>query len=206
MSTVEAPPMMAATDLSELTPLLIDAVTFGRMLDAEVFPDDVRVELWDGRIYAKMAKTQAHAVAGNLTALCLTRALPDGWFPGGENPVTINQQRVPLPNLVVLRGTPKDYIDRRPEPADVGLVVEFSLSSLRSDIGPKLAGYATANILAYWVLDLIKNVVLVFERPIPAEGRYESIQIIAIDQTVPLRLDGILIAEIPAIDLLPVRA
>lgn len=204
----EAPPTLTGVGPPPTAggaPYRFSAATFGRMLDAEVFSDDARVELWDGQVFEKMAKTQAHAVAGNLASLCLTRVLPDGWFPGGENPVAINPQRVPLPDLVVLRGTPKDYIDRRPEPADVGLVVELSLSSLKDDVGAKMVGYAAAGIPAYWVVNLVANLVLAFERPIPAEGRYESSQAYAIGQSVPLRLDGILIAEIPAADLLPIR-
>ena len=189
----------------EVTPYLISAATFGRMLQAEVFPDDDRIELWDGWIYEKMAKTQAHATAGNKTNRVLTRTLPAGWFVGNENPVTIQQVRVPLPDLVVLRGEPDDYLNRLPSPADVGLIAEFSLTSLKYDTGAKLAGYAAANIPVYWVLNLIDNVILGFERPLPAERRYESAQTHTIGQTVPLRLDGLLIAEIPVLDLLPVR-
>ncbi len=211
MSTVQDSPASIAfsTDAPSALPeeklFLFTAELFGRMIDAEVFAAEDRVELWDGRIYEKMAKTQAHTVSGNKTLLALVRHLPAGWFPGSENPVTINQSRVPLPDLVVLRGVPDDYVDRRPAPADLGLIVEFSLTSLRSDTGSKLAGYAEANIPVYWVLDLIKNVVLVFERPIPAERRYESAQTYAVGQAVPLRLDGVLVAEIPALDLLPIR-
>jgi len=208
MSLVQDPPTIAE-DASTLTagivPYLFTAEVFGRMIDAEVFADEDRVELWDGRIYEKMAKTQAHTVSGNKVNHTLTRLLGNGWFTGNENPVTINQYRVPLPDFVVLRGIPDDYIDRRPSPGDVALIVEFSFTSLRSDTGSKLAGYAEANIPVYWVLDLIKNVVLVFERPIPAERRYESAQTYAVGQAVPLRLDGVLVAEIPALDLLPIR-
>ncbi len=190
---------------AEVETYLISTAVFRRMLNAEVFADHDRVELWDGRIYKKMAKTQAHAVAGNLASIVLGRLLPDGWFPGSENPVTIDQGRVPVPDFVVLRGHPKDYIHRSPRPNDVGLIVEFSLTSLKFDIGAKLAGYASANIPVYWVLNLVENVILVFERPVPAERRYESSQTYAVGQSVPLRLDGVLIAEIAALDLLPVR-
>ena len=189
----------------EVAAYLISAATFGRMLQAEVFPDDERIELWDGRIYEKMAKTQAHAVAGNLVAFQMARVLPVDWFAGSENPVMMNQVRTPLPDLVILRGAPKDYLNRLPLPADVGLIAEFSLTSLRYDTGAKLAGYAAANIPVYWVLNLIDNVILGFERPVPAESRYESAQTYTIGQTVPLWLDGTLIAEIPVLDLLPVR-
>ena len=212
MSTVQDAPATAsrvdepATLVPEnASPHWIDATTFGRMLDAEVFPEGARVELWDGRIYEKMAKTQAHTVSGNKTNRVLTRTLRTGWFVGNENPVTINQQRVPLPDLVILRGEPDDYNGRRPSPADVGLIAEFSVTSLKSDTGFRLVGYAEANIPVYWVLNLIDNVVLVFERPVAVEGRYELAHTYSVGQSVPLRLDGVLVAEIPALDLLPVR-
>ena len=213
MSTVRYAPATAllAPGIAPLvpedaTPHLISAATFGRMLEAEVFPDDSRIELWDGRIYEKMAKTQAHAVTGNLVALELARVLPAGWFQGSENPLTINQARIPLPDVVILRGSPKDYLHRLPLPADVGLIVEISVTSLRFDTGAKMVGYAAASIPVYWVLNLVANVILVFEQPNPTERRYQSAQIYAVGQAVPLRLDGVLIAEIPSLDLLPVRA
>ena len=203
-TTIDEPEAAIAIPL-EFEHYLISAGVFRRMLEAEVFADDDRVELWDGRLYRKMAKTQAHAVAGNLASLVLGRLLPEGWFLGSENPVTINQGRVPIPDLIILRGLPKDYIHRSPTPGDVGLIVEFSLTSLRFDVGAKLAGYASANIPIYWVLNLVENLILVFERPVPSERRYESSQVIAVGQSVALRLDGVLLAEIPALDLLPIR-
>ena len=204
-ATAPVAPEIAPPVPEDVTLHMISATTFGLMLEAEVFPEDSRIELWDGRIYEKMAKTQAHAVTGNLVALELARVLPAGWFLGSENPLTINQGRIPLPDLVILRGTPKDYLYRLPLPADVGLIAEISVTSLRFDTGAKMAGYAAAGIPVYWVLNLVENVILVFEQPILTERRYESSQTYAVGQSVPLRLDGVLIAEIPALDLLPIR-
>ena len=212
MSTVQdaSPANTGAAEIqpagSEPTPHHFTAEAFFRMIDAGVFGDDDRVFLRDGRIYEKMAKTQAHAVAGNLAYLTLARLLPAGWFPGGENPVTIGTSTVPLPDLVVLRGNPRDYLRRRPEPGDVGLIVEFSLSSLKFDTTTKLGDYAGANIPVYWVVNLAANVILVFETPIPAERRYEVARTYAVGQSIPFRLDEVPIAEIPAADLLPASA
>ncbi len=205
----EAPPTVLTPDTASSSPAgmpyLITADVFRKMLEAEVFADEDRVELWDGRIYEKMAKTQAHAVTGINVTMTLVRALPPGWCLSGENPIALGEKSTPLPDFAVLRGAGGDYLARRPNPADTGLIIELSLSSPKYDMGVKLAKHAEASIPAYWVLDLSENVVQVFERPIPTERRYESSQVFAVGQSVPLRLDGVLVAEIPAKDLLPVR-
>jgi len=186
-------------------PYLISVEEFYRMLEAEVFPREARVGLWEGRIYEKMAKTQAHAVAGNKATMALVRALPPGWFVGGENPVTVGPKRAPLPDLIVLRGAPDDYLDRRPGGADVGLVVELSLTSLKFDTGPKLAAYASAGIPAYWVLNLVDGVVHVHSDPIPVESRYASSATVRRGESFPFQLDGVPVGPIAASDLLPAR-
>lgn len=207
MSTVqEPPPAVPAHSTPGMSPFVITAEVFLKMLEAEVFGDEDRVELWDGRIYEKMAKTQAHAAAGIGVTMTLVPILPAGWCLSGENPVALGPELTPLPDFAVLRGGRDDYIARRPGPADVGLIIELSLSSLKHDTGAKLAAYAEAGNPAYWVLNLLENVIEVFERPVPAERRYESSQVYAVGQSVPLRLDGVLVAEIAAVDLLPVRA
>ena len=209
MSTVQEPPALASETgqpASELIPFQFTAVAFDQMIEAGIFPRDDRVELWDGRIYAKMAQTQAHAAAGINVTMTLPRFLPPGWCLSPENPVALGPKETPLPDFAVLRGRGNDYRSRRPVPANVGVLVELSMSSLRPDTGVRLTGYARANIPVYWVLNLIENVILVFERPVPTEGRYESMRTYAVGQAVPLRLGGILVAEIPALDLLSAQS
>jgi Uma2 family endonuclease len=202
MSTVMEPPI--ETTLEEV-PYLFSTEEFYRLLETEFFPDDARVGLWEGRIYKKMSKTQAHAVTGDKIHRRLDRALPAGWYVGGENPVTVSENKAPLPDLVVLRGEPDDYIDRRPGTADVGLVVELSFRSLKVDTGTKLAAYASAGFSAYWVINLLDRVIHVYSEPVPAEGRFASMTTVKPGETVPLALDGVQVAMIAASDLLPIR-
>ncbi len=205
MSTALEPAPVDAPPSSEESPYLFGVDDFYRMLELEVFPRESRVGLWNGRIYEKMAKTQAHVVSGNKVYITLVHALPQGWFVGGENPVTVAPDKAPLPDLIVLRGAPDDYIDRRPVAADVGLVIELSLSSLRIDTGPKLAAYASAGIPAYWVLNLKEGVIHVYSDPIPSEGRFASMATVGRDGSVALTLDGVPVGPIAASDLLPAR-
>jgi Uma2 family endonuclease len=189
----------------EESPYLFRTDEFYRLLETEFFPREARVGLWDGRIYEKMSKTQAHSIAGNKVNRFLVRALPDGWFVGGENPVTVSPTRAPLPDLVILRGEPDDYKKGYPTATDVGLIVELSVSSLKFDQGTKLAAYASAGMPAYWVLNLVDNVILVSSEPIPSESRYATMATFKPGDFFPLILDGIQIAMIAASDLLPVR-
>ena len=204
MSTVLGQPPVEATPTPDESPYLISTDEFYRMLESEIFPEEARIGLWNGWIYEKMSKTQAHAVASILATTTLTQVLPPGWCLSGENPFTVSQNKAPLPDMIVLRGTGKDYIKRRPEAADVGLVVEFSHSSLKIDTGSKLEAYARAGVTAYWVLNLKDNVIQVYENPVPAEGRYASMRIAGRDDSIPFTLDGTLVATIAALDLLPI--
>ncbi len=198
-SPVEAPP------IPEEIPYLFTTDEFYRLLENEFFPREARVGLWEGRIYEKMAKTQAHAVASMKANITLIRALPPGWSLSGENPITVSENKAPLPDLIVLRGEPDDYIDRRPGAADVGLVVELSFTSLKVDTGSKLESYARAGVSAYWVLNLKDQVIHVYESPIPAEGRFDAVATVAPGGSFPFTLDGAQVALIAASDLLPIR-
>ncbi len=189
----------------EGTPYLFSTEAFYRMIELGVFPRESRVGLWDGRIYEKMAKTQAHAVAGINVTMTLMRAVPPGWCFSHENPVTVGPNKAPLPDVVVLRGIGDDYLDRRPVAADVGLVVELSLTSLKFDTGAKLAGYASAGVPAYWVVNLVDGVVHVYSDPIPAEGRFASSATVARGESFPFALGGVPVGPIAASDLLPGR-
>jgi Uma2 family endonuclease len=203
-SILERSPVDASATPEE-SPYLFSVDEFYRLLESEFFPREARVGLWDGRIYEKMAKTQAHAVAAMKANNTLTRILPPGWTLSGENPLTVGPRRAPLPDLIVLRGDPDDYIDRRPGGADVGLVVEFSLTSLKADTGPKLAAYASAGIPAYWVLNLVDGVVHVYSDPVPAESRFASAVTVKRGESFPFTLGGVPVGPIAASDLLPIR-
>ncbi len=204
MSTVQEAPIVHPSIVADPEPFLFSAEAFEKMIAADVFGDEDRVELWDGRITTKMAKTQAHASAGINVTMTMVPLLPPGWCLSGDNPVALGPKSTPLPDFTILRGRGNDYKQRRPTPVDAGLLMELSVSSLRADLGFRLATYAAAGIPVYWVLNLITNVIIVFERPVPAERRYEATQTYAIGQSVPFWLDGIQVAEIPVINLLPV--
>ncbi len=113
---------------------------------------------------------------------------------------------MPLPDLTLVRGAADDYTrrGRRPEPVDVGLVVEVAVSSVREDTGPTLEQYARSLLPVYWVLNLIARRVEVYSRPVVREGlgHYDAANTYGPGQSVPLVLDGQEVAQILVEDLL----
>ena len=187
----------------DFTPYRWSADKYLAMVDANIFPGEARVFLWDGEIYEKRARTHAHVTASNKAFLAIVRALPEGWFPGAENPVKIGDQKVPLPDLVLLRGVPDDYRVRYAEAGDVELIVEVAVTSLQGDLGPKLQGYARAGIPMYWVIDPVGDSVRVFSDPEPDSGVYGSAAAHVRGDAIPLSLGAADPLRIAIDDILP---
>ncbi len=204
-TSIVIPEKERATPVAD-RPYRISSDEFFQMIEAEIFPPERRVYLWDGRIYEAMAKTVPHsATFANILAV-FARTIPPDWSLWPENPITIAEDRAPLPDVVRVRDTPNDYArrGRHPVPADVGLVVEIAKSSVRTDTGAKLEAYARAMVPAYWVVNLITRRVMACSEPRveDALGIYGQVTTYGPDEAVPLILDGREFARLPVADLL----
>lgn len=211
MSTVAAPEVVPEIEQLHVPahregdlPYLFSNDEFLEMVEADVFPEGVRVYLWDGRVLQKMAKKMATDVAGLMFNKVLSRIVPDGWLVGAENMVVAGIGRIPLPDFTILRGNPQDYMAHRPSAADVGLVVEISYTSFKHDSGPKMAGYARAGFPTYWIANLIGGTLIEHRDPLPDEERYASVRTYARGESLSLILDNTTLGPIAVNDLIPV--
>lgn len=64
--------------------------------------------------------------------------MPDGWYVDAQEPITLDDSE-PEPDVVVVRGNTRDYLDRHPDPQDLALVVEVADSTLERDRTAKSA-------------------------------------------------------------------
>lgn len=62
---------------------------------------------------------------------------------------------------------------RRPQPADVFLIIEVAHSSLKFDRGEKARLYAKSGIRDYWIVNLVDRCVEVYRDPL--RSRYQSL-------------------------------
>jgi Uma2 family endonuclease len=168
---------------------------FLRMIEAGDFPEEARVYLEDGRIYEKMAKTNAHGMLAAAFAMTLTRKLPVGWSVIPEAQIRLDAKNSPLPDVMVIRGSdPRSYVaeGRYPDARDIGLVVEIAVTSLAKDLGSNLERFARNKVPNYWVADIPGKRILAHSKPrvVKGLGTYTQVDIIQRGGILNLVLDG----------------
>ncbi|MBI3272364.1 MAG: Uma2 family endonuclease [Planctomycetes bacterium] len=177
---------------------------FHQMLRAGILTENDPVELLEGWLVAKMGKNPAHRAATRLVRAALERVVPAGWYVDSQEPIT-TQDSEPEPDVSVIRGDTRMYLDRHPGPEDVGVVVEVAEASIERDRNFKMRLYARAGISIYWLLSLVDNRLEVYTGP-TGPGPAPNYRVRAEhgrEDMVPVILDGREIARIPVKDLLP---
>jgi len=91
-----------------------------------------------------------------------------GHYVRGQKPLAIDANSEPGPDVAVVRGGPRDYVDQHPTAA--ALIVEVADTSLSFYRGRKAAAYARNGIPEYWVLNLCDR--LLHVHCVPAGGVY----------------------------------
>jgi len=177
---------------------------YERLIDHGFLHEDAPVELLDGLLLVKEPQHSPHRTAVLLVARALERAFGEGWFVQTQSPIILDDRSEPEPDVCVVRGAPRDYVDAHPRHA--ALIVEVAQSGLDIARGRKARGYARARITDYWIVNLVDRVLEVHRepaRPGPARPRwgYASIETLGADGTViPLAVPS---AAIRVADLLP---
>jgi Uma2 family endonuclease len=162
------------------------------------------VELLEGWLVRKMTKNRPPVIATALLRRALEQVVPSGWYVAPQEPITTLDSE-PEPDLAVVRGAERDYPDRHPGPQDLGFLVEVSESSLEQDRGAKKRIYARAGITIYWLMNLIERQIEVCTDPTgPIDSPdYRHRRDYGADNAVPVVLDGVEVARLPVLQLLP---
>jgi Uma2 family endonuclease len=174
------------------------------MIRAGILTEDDPVELLEGWLIPKMPKNPAHRVATHLIRQALERLVPTGWYVDTQEPITTSDSE-PEPDVMVVRGETRHYLDRHPGPPDVALVVEVAEATLQRDRLFKKQLYARARIPIYWIVNLADNQVEVYGEPSgPAEQPdYRQRREYGLSEAVPMMIAGIEVGRIPVRELLP---
>ena len=174
------------------------------MIQAGILTEDDPVELLEGWLVTKMPKNPRHRVATQLTREALAQVLPSGWHVDAQEPITTADSE-PEPDVVVVQGNRREYVDRHPGPQDIALVIEVADSSLQRDRSSKKRLYAAAAITEYWIINLIANQVEVYIEPSGAgtQADYRHSRSYALSDAVSVVLEGREVGSLPVQDLLP---
>jgi Uma2 family endonuclease len=138
---------------------------YDRLIELGVLHEDEPIELLGGQLVVAEPKSSPHATAVRLTAQALRRAFGPGWVVLVQDPIALDDESEPEPDIAVAAGGERDYRDAHP--AQAALVVEVSLSSLVFDRRHKGSLYARAGVPDYWIVNLVDRVVEVRRHPAP---------------------------------------
>ncbi|MBC6471457.1 MAG: Uma2 family endonuclease [Hormoscilla sp. GM102CHS1] len=138
---------------------------YHQMIRSGILDSDDKVELLEGWLIPKMAKNPPHRAATKLTRNALEAIAPDGWYVDSQEPITLDDSE-PEPDIVIVGGETRDYLDGHPGGPDVALVVEVADSTLERDRILKQRLYARAGIPVYWIVNLVEGQLEVYSRPV----------------------------------------
>ena len=177
---------------------------YERLIDHGFLDEDDPIELLDGLLLVKEPQHSPHRTAVLLVAKALERAFGDGWFVQTQSPIILDGRSEPEPDVCVVRGSPRDYVDSHPRgPA---LAVEVAQSGLGIARWRKAAAYARAGIADYWIVNLADRVLEVHRepaRPGPALRHWSYVSTDTLDATASIAPLAAPSAGIRVADLLP---
>lgn len=142
-----------------------------QMAEAGILNPDERIELIEGEIFEMSPVGGPHIKRINDVTKLLNRSLGDRVEVSPQNPVRLDDRSEPMPDIAVLRDRGEN--DDVPVVSDVLVFFEISVSSLRRDLGSKLALYARAGVPEVWAFDV--NGQRLVRHADPSDGQYRRV-------------------------------
>ena len=173
---------------------------YEQLISTGILSEDARVEFLDRLLVKQMPISPRHAGTTHLIGRRISRRLPEPWEVRSQSPVRLGEME-PQPDLAIVRGEGTLFLSRHPLASEIGLIIEVADTSLLRDQRDKSRIYADAGIPAYWVVNLIDYRIEAYADPDQTPA-YRSVTFFSRGESIPLMLDGQVIAEISTDDLL----
>ena len=160
------------------------AAEYNRMGEVGILHEDDRIELIKGEIRTMPAIGDRHIATVIALNQVLTQLLGPRAFVSIQNPIRLDDESEPEPDVTVLKPRRDYYRAGKPRPGEILLLVEVADSSLDYDRGEKRDLYAHSGIQEYWVVNLVADEVEVCRDPTP-QG-YGSISLVGPQGTLAI--------------------
>jgi Uma2 family endonuclease len=157
---------------------------YERMTAQGIFGPDERVELVEGEIVVMPAKGTRHTTVVGIIGDAAQAAFGAGYAVRVQDPLAIDPDGEPEPDVAVVVGRRDDYLDKHPTTAV--LVVEVADTTLAHD-RRKAATYARAQVQDYWIANLVQGVLELHRDPVQGpDGKwsYANVKSFAAGATV----------------------
>jgi len=182
----------------------IPRARYDAMVASGALEEDDPIELLDGLLVVKERQTPRHAATASAVEHTLRSVFIRGYHTRMRSPIALDDMSEPEPDVSVVRGRIRDYVNEHP--AKAALIVEVADASLAKDRLVKAPLYARAGVADYWIVNLVNQVLEVYRRPVKVSShrlgwKYGSVRLLRRGATVtPLAAPR---AKIRVADLLP---
>jgi len=136
-----------------------------RMAETGVLRPDARVELVNGEIIDMSPIGPFHGGLVKRLSRFFNLKAQGRWTVSTQDPLHLDNQSEPQPDVMLLKPTPDDYTSRHPQAEDVFLLIEVSESTLDYDRDEKLPVYGRAGVAEVWIVNLNEAMVEVYRDP-----------------------------------------
>lgn len=159
---------------------------YHRLMDAGILKDGDPYELLDGWITLKMTHNPAHDVCVDLLSEFFSQQLPKGWRPRIQSSICLSASE-PEPDVAIVRGSARDYLQTHPTPDTIALVIEVADSSLDRD-RLKAQLYSNDLVARYWLINLAERVIEDYTQPISKgeKSKYKVMRRVEADEQISL--------------------
>lgn len=182
----------------------ISVERYHKMIEVGTLTENDRLELLEGLLVEKMTVNPPHSFTTGQLYDELTAVLPPGYFVRSQQPMTTADSE-PEPDVMVVAGEKRRFVDRHPGPTDVLLLVEVSDATLQLDQTWKKRIYAQAGIPVYWIVNLPERQIEVYSEPSgpAAHPAYRHLVTFQEDDDIPVVIAGKETAVFSVRELLP---
>ncbi|MEH2304738.1 Uma2 family endonuclease [Nostoc sp.] len=157
---------------------------YHKMLESGILTEDDRVELIRGEIIEMSPIGTKHAACVNRLINLLVELLGKRVIVAAQNPVALNDNSQPQPDVALLKPRDDFYATAHPQPQDIFLLIEVADSTIEYDREEKIPLYAEANIIEVWLVDINEQVVEVYQQP--SAARYQFMQKLTSDESLSI--------------------
>lgn len=144
-----------------------------KMAEMGILKAGDRVELIRGEIVEMSPIGTRHAACVSRLTRLLTIRLGNRATASPQNPVRLDNDSEPQPDVALLQPREDFYEEQHPQPADIFLLIEVADTTVESDRSIKIPLYAENNIAEVWLVNLPENCLEVYRQP-TATG-YQSV-------------------------------
>lgn len=159
----------------QLDQRLLTVKEYHQMVAAGILGEDDPIELLNGQLINRSPVGSNHAACVEKIDELLKDLLRGKAMVRSQNPITLSDLSEPEPDIAIVQKKENYYADRHPTPKEVFLVIEVADSSLEKYRQAKLPLYARAQIPEYWIVNLEKREIEVYETPLDDQYRSRHI-------------------------------